>query len=142
MIRAASPADAALLAHIDAHEADGWDAAALADTLRQPTSRGLLADDAGFALVSVVVDEGELLRIVVRPELRGAGIGRRLLVACHDLYRRSGVVQAFLEVRVDNLPARRLYEHAGWREVGRRPAYYADGTDALVLRWLTAPRGS
>jgi ribosomal-protein-alanine N-acetyltransferase len=43
----------------------------------------------------------------------------------------------FLEVGEDNQPARRLYDRAGFRQVGRRQAYYQDrlgrGT-ALVLR--------
>ena len=44
----------------------------------------------------------------------------------------------FLEVDEDNEPARRLYQRAGFREVGRRPGYYQQGRDhaatALVLR--------
>jgi ribosomal-protein-alanine N-acetyltransferase len=39
-----------------------------------------------------------------------------------------------LEVGEDNTPARRLYARAGFREVGRRPGYYAGGKAALVLR--------
>ena len=42
---------------------------------------------------------------------------------------------AVLEVRRDNLPAIALYQGFGWRETGVRHAYYADGTDALQLRW-------
>ena len=48
----------------------------------------------------------------------------------------QGIV--FLEVDEDNEPARRLYQRAGFREVGRRPGYYQQGRDraatALVLR--------
>jgi ribosomal protein S18 acetylase RimI-like enzyme len=36
-------------------------------------------------------------------------------------------------VAAQNLPARKLYEKYGFREVGRRKAYYDDGDDALVL---------
>ena len=49
-----------------------------------------------------------------------------------------GVKAVFLEVDEDNEPARRLYNRAGFREVGRRPGYYQknDGqkATALVLR--------
>ena len=44
----------------------------------------------------------------------------------------------FLEVDERNEPARRLYQRAGFREVGRRPGYYQQGREqpatALVLR--------
>jgi ribosomal-protein-alanine N-acetyltransferase len=36
-------------------------------------------------------------------------------------------------VAAANLPARKLYEKYGFREVGLRKAYYEDGDDALVL---------
>ena len=42
----------------------------------------------------------------------------------------------FLEVEENNTPARKLYARAGFREVGKRPGYYAQsgGKGALVLR--------
>jgi [ribosomal protein S18]-alanine N-acetyltransferase len=44
----------------------------------------------------------------------------------------------FLEVDEDNMPARRLYQRAGFHEVGRRSGYYPQGAakaaTALVLR--------
>jgi ribosomal-protein-alanine N-acetyltransferase len=45
-----------------------------------------------------------------------------------------GAAAMFLEVSDRNLPARALYAAAGFAEVGRRRRYYADGSDALVLR--------
>ena len=42
--------------------------------------------------------------------------------------------QATIEVRLSNLPARRLYEKYGFRPVGLRPRYYSDnGEDALIM---------
>ncbi|MEE8547256.1 MAG: ribosomal-protein-alanine N-acetyltransferase RimI, partial [bacterium] len=38
-----------------------------------------------------------------------------------------------LEVRVSNAAARSLYKGFGFREVGVRESYYADGEDAVVL---------
>ncbi|RAI32661.1 ribosomal-protein-alanine N-acetyltransferase RimI, partial [Rhodoplanes elegans] len=46
-----------------------------------------------------------------------------------------GVEKVFLEVDRDNVPARRLYDSAGFREVGQRPGYYdrAGGPPAVAL---------
>ncbi|MEA2611822.1 MAG: [ribosomal protein S18]-alanine N-acetyltransferase, partial [Chloroflexota bacterium] len=45
-----------------------------------------------------------------------------------------GAHEATLEVRLSNLPARRLYEKFGFRPVGLRPRYYSDnGEDALIM---------
>jgi hypothetical protein len=42
--------------------------------------------------------------------------------------------EATLEVRLSNLPARRLYEKFGFRPVGLRPRYYTDNNeDALIM---------
>ena len=48
--------------------------------------------------------------------------------------RDRGAHEATLEVRLSNLPARRLYEKFGFRPVGLRPRYYSDdGEDALIM---------
>jgi ribosomal-protein-alanine N-acetyltransferase len=45
-----------------------------------------------------------------------------------------GASVATLEVRLSNVPARRLYEKFGFRPVGIRPRYYSDnGEDALIM---------
>jgi len=63
-----------------------------------------------------------------------------LLEAALDLLVRRGGREVFLEVRVSNLAARRLYEAAGFRVVGVRPRYYRRPVeDALVLRRALAP---
>jgi ribosomal-protein-alanine N-acetyltransferase len=40
----------------------------------------------------------------------------------------------FLEVAVGNVAALGLYRKHGFSQVGRRPRYYANGSDALVMR--------
>ena len=39
-----------------------------------------------------------------------------------------------LEVRAGNVAAQQLYGAAGFMQDGRRPRYYPDGEDALLLR--------
>ena len=87
----------------------------------------------GFILVRVVADETEILSIAVSPDRRQRGLASRLLEqACHRA-TGQGAARIFLEVAAANLPARKLYEKYGFREVGQRKAYYEDGDDALVL---------
>ncbi len=89
---------------------------------------------AAFAVVHVSLDEVEIYNIAVRPDLRQNGLGKRLLAGVLALAEACGVTRAVLEVRVGNLPARKLYASLGLFPCGRRKGYYADtGEDALVL---------
>jgi ribosomal-protein-alanine N-acetyltransferase len=93
---------------------------------------------AGFIISRLAAGEAEILSVAVASSRRSRGLGRKLL----DLHLRRlaglGATAVFLEVDEDNAPARRLYARAGFRDVGRRPAYYARGAqppaNALVLR--------
>lgn len=89
----------------------------------------------GYAALWTVLDQAELGDIAVADGWRGRGIGTRLLHAIFDLAVELGVRELFLEVRVSNEAAQRLYERHGFRVVGRRPGYYArPKEDALVMR--------
>lgn len=88
----------------------------------------------GYAAFWVVVDQGELGNIAVAPDRRGQGVGKKLLEAVIEEARGRAVRELFLEVRVSNDTAQRLYESHGFREVGRRRNYYSAPTeDALVM---------
>ena len=78
--------------------------------------------------------EAELLRIAVDPAHRGQNFGRLLLEACQRALEAQGLTQLFLEVRVSNVAAIRLYGACGWRRCGLRPGYYPDGEDAALYR--------
>ena len=88
----------------------------------------------GYAACWVVVDQAELGNIAVAPDWRRRGVGARLLEAVIEHSRGRGVRELFLEVRVSNDVAQRLYQRYGFREVGRRRNYYvAPVEDALVM---------
>lgn len=113
-----------------------WSEAEFSDLLAQP---GVFAvvESGGFILIRVVLDEAEILTLAVRPSARRQGLGGRLVGRGAVAAARGGASRLFLEVAEDNAAARALYDRAGFRQVGRRKAYYAaaDGgrTDALVL---------
>jgi ribosomal-protein-alanine N-acetyltransferase len=92
----------------------------------------------GFILSRLAGDEAEILSVAVASARRGRGLARALLNLHLRRLAGLGARAVFLEVDEDNEPARRLYQRAGFREVGRRPGYYQQGRDkaatALVLR--------
>ena len=92
------------------------------------------------ALGQVAADEAELHSIAVHPARRREGLGRRLLEDFLGLARAEGAHSVWLEVRASNEAALRLYHQAGFATTGRRPRYYADGEDALLLVWRTPHR--
>ena len=88
----------------------------------------------GFGGIWLMVDEAHVTTFAIHPDWRRLRLGERLIIALLDvaLERRAG--EATLEVRLSNLPARRLYEKYGFRPVGIRPRYYTDnGEDALIM---------
>ena len=78
-------------------------------------------------------EEAHILTIAVRPEFRGQGIGRWLLLWLLAEARQEGCVSVVLEVRPSNAAALRLYETLGFTMISRRKRYYPDKEDALVL---------
>ncbi len=87
-----------------------------------------------FAGVWMMVDEAHVTTFAVDPAWRRRGLGELLLLALLDLATEKGAREATLEVRLSNLPARRLYEKYGFRPVGLRPRYYSDNNeDALIM---------
>ena len=93
---------------------------------------------AGFIISRIAADEAEILSVAVARAQRGRGLARALLRLHLGRLAGLGVRSVFLEVGEDNEAALRLYDRAGFEEVGRREAYYAHGaagnSAALVLR--------
>jgi len=129
--------DPAVLAALHAEAfAAPWSDAEFSDLLAQP-GVFTVVESGGFILIRVVLDEAEILTLAVRPAARRQGLGGRLVGRGAVAAAQGGASRLFLEVAEDNVAARALYDRAGFRQVGRRKAYYAaaDGgrTDALVL---------
>lgn len=92
-------------------------------------------DVVGYAVALEAADEGEILNLAVAEAGRRRGLGRALVEAIVAALTDRGVRQVYLEVRESNAPARALYSAFGFKEVGRRRAYYRRPVeDAMVLR--------
>lgn len=151
-LRLADEADLPVLAALEAASfPDPWPERLLAGELAAPSSLILMALErsspgsvpVGYAAFRRAADQAELLRVAVAPAARRRGLGRRLVAAGLDRLAGQGARSCFLEVRPTNGPALALYRRLGFRPAGRRGAYYADGSDALVLRLeLAQDRGA
>jgi [ribosomal protein S18]-alanine N-acetyltransferase len=95
---------------------------------------GLLDWRGGMLLARVAAEDAEVLTLAVEPGARRQGIARTLLLAAITEARARGATALFLEVATTNVAARELYRQAGLSEVAKRRRYYADGSDAIVLR--------
>jgi len=117
-----------------------WSVGIFRDCLRVGyTCRVLDAPDGlgGYGIMSMGAGEAHILNVCVRADLRGQGVGRRLLVWLLDEARSAGQGWVFLEVRPSNRPAILLYESLGFAPVGLRRGYYqavGGREDAIVYR--------
>lgn len=121
--------------------ADPWSGALFQTALDNPAVAILLAqgeDGAllGYAVLSTVLDEGNLDNIAVAPEARRNGIADALLSAL-IAFGREHLACLMLEVRASNAPAIALYEKRGFIAVGRRKNYYDAPKEDAVLMTLS-----
>ena len=88
----------------------------------------------GYAGLQVVLDEGTITNLAVRPDCRHRGVASRLLDVFLDFARGNHLAFVTLEVRASNYDAIALYGSRGFRSVGRRRNYYEyPKEDALIM---------
>ena len=121
---------------------DPWSRNLLAESLKDELSAFLVALDegghvAGYAGVKVVLDEGYIDNIAVRPDCRRRGVAGQLLQVFLNFAAANRLAFLTLEVRPSNTPAIALYEKYGFRTVGRRKNYYEHPTEDAVIMTRT-----
>ena len=92
----------------------------------------------GFAIWRSAADECELILIGVVHSARKMGAGACLLEYVKFAANAQEAEAIFLEVSKKNDAALQFYRKVGFEEVGRRPRYYRDGADAILMRALVA----
>jgi ribosomal-protein-alanine N-acetyltransferase len=78
----------------------------------------------GYFVLMKGLDETHLLNITVTPEAQGQGHARHMLKEVAAWSAGQGAQWLWLEVRVSNTRARRIYERYGFKEMGVRRNYY------------------
>lgn len=118
-----------------------WSRNMLAEELDNLLSAFLVALDdndkvVGYAGVQVVLDEGYITNVAVRPDCRRQGIAAKLLQVFLDFAKANSLAFLTLEVRASNYDAIALYGSRGFRSVGRRKNYYEHPKEDAIIMTL------
>jgi [ribosomal protein S18]-alanine N-acetyltransferase len=116
-----------------------WSAGGFIQEIRNPMASFWAAlsngKAVGFICYWVLDFEIHLLNFAVHPKERRKGTGRLLLDHMVEEAFSRGLESVWLEVRVSNSGAVKLYRDFGFEQVGVRPKYYDDTReDALIMR--------
>lgn len=133
------PEDAGALAELSRlADTEPWSEAAWRDQLSQSSTLALATGDPDYGLtgtiaLSMVHGFAEILNLLVHPDHRRQGLASHLLSAGLTRAGERGIDRLCLDVNVNNTAARALYAGFGFSEDGRRPRYYSDGSDAMLM---------
>lgn len=87
----------------------------------------------GFASIWCVLEEAHLTNIVIKKEFRKKGIATKFLNHLFCFCKKAGMNTLTLEVSSHNQPAFLLYKKLGFTVVGKRPNYYSNNQDAILM---------
>ncbi len=89
---------------------------------------------AGYIVYWVIEDEMHILNLAVAPSHRRHGIARQLVYGALKRAYAKGARRAFLEVRMSNTAAKKLYSSMGFTGTSIRRDYYDTPVeDAIVM---------
>ncbi|NUU20399.1 MAG: GNAT family N-acetyltransferase [Streptomycetaceae bacterium] len=121
----------------------------LYDALAGPDALMWVARDAGGRIVGTVQihrgrfpngrHRGEVNKLMVHPDTRGTGLGRRLLETAEAAAPGFGLLLLILDTETGSV-AEKLYAAAGWSECGRIPDFAHNATGRLHPTTLFAKR--
>ncbi len=95
----------------------------------------------GYAILSTVLDEAEMLIIAIDKQFQGQGLGRYLLQYIVNVCQQKEITQLLLEVAETNSQAINFYEQFGFQQYHIRKKYYKtkdEDVDALLMRYYLA----
>ena len=120
---------------------DPWSRRMLSEHLENECAATLVAlgEDGtivGYAGLLVVLDEGYITNVAVRPEYRRQGIAGELLAVFRRFAESNNMAFLTLEVRDSNASARALYTKHGFAEVGVRKNYYDHPKENAIIMTL------
>lgn len=78
----------------------------------------------GFIILSICIDEIEILNICIDKNHRNKGLGHYLLENTIKILKENGFNKIFLEVNINNIFAIKLYKKIGFEILSIRKNYY------------------
>ena len=114
-----------------------WNAEVLSKELENPLSTYIVAISdnkvVGYAGLWQPCDEAHITNIVTKLDKRGNKIATKMLEELIEIAKNKDLNCVTLEVNVHNEIAIKLYEKYNFKEVGRRPKYYNNIDDAIIM---------
>lgn len=141
VMRPATVDDLPAIAAIEAEVfVDPWASHLYLQEIGQPLRyQRIVATDTGFVVAYLFAvwqfDEMHILKVATHPIYAGRQIASALLAVARDEVANCRGRGLLLEVRPSNHRAIRLYHRIGYHTIGRRPGYYVNGEDALVMQF-------
>ncbi len=90
----------------------------------------------GYICTKQISDEAHLMNLTVQSDYRRQGIATALFEdAKRDLYK-NGCRFLYLEVRISNIAAKKMYEKLHFRIVGTRKDYYINPAENALIMML------
>lgn len=142
-IRLALPEEAETIANLSRDTIESglpwrWRPAEIARFIASPRHNvivaGRIGELQGFAVMGYEDVQAYLALLAVTPARRRGGLARRLLGWLLRTADVAGIERVAVELRDDNLAARRLYEEAGFVEESRKAGGYYGRIDQIRMR--------
>lgn len=114
-----------------------WNANVLEKELENPLSEYIVATSEneviGYAGLWQPCDEGHITNIVTKLDKRGNKIASKMLEELIKIAKNKNLKCVTLEVNINNEIAINLYQKYNFKEIGKRPKYYYNTDDALIM---------
>ena len=94
------------------------------------------SDIDGYICLETCIDEASLSSIAVLPEKRNKGIASALIETAFTECKKRGINRCLLEVEETHLPALKLYEKKGFRQISIRANYYGESGAVIMERMI------
>jgi ribosomal-protein-alanine N-acetyltransferase len=86
----------------------------------------------GYGGFAQVLDEAHIMNIAVSGNYRRQGVATSIIEKLVELAKINKITSLTLEVRENNLPARKLYEKHNFKLAGVRKGYYQNIENACI----------
>ncbi len=148
LIRLARPADAEVMAALSRDTIEAglpwrWVEPRVLRCIADPDHNVVVADladeagsasrFAGFGIMQFLDEHAHLALLAVSPAMQGHGVGAAVLAWLMRCAEVAGAATVKLELKSNNIRARRFYERAQFREIGLRAGGYYGLADQCVM---------